>query len=137
MTDEKWRSPTRHSIANHITDKLPPKGEARDDVSEALDWVTHRIGEITLAKVLCCNLEPDNSAYQKELDNLDMVKRALAQQQAVNEELLEALKSIVKSEWVKNEKLSIEAGQYMFTTDARTIAKQAIARAEQKGQNHE
>lgn len=24
MTDEKWRSPTRHSIASDVTDKLPP-----------------------------------------------------------------------------------------------------------------
>ena len=36
MTDEKWRSPTGHSIASHETDKLPPKGERNNDVQAAL-----------------------------------------------------------------------------------------------------
>lgn len=42
MTDEKWRSPTGHSISSDVTDKLPPKTgdfltRGQDDVQEALD----------------------------------------------------------------------------------------------------
>lgn len=31
MTEQKWRSPTGHSIASDVTDKLPPKGEVMQD----------------------------------------------------------------------------------------------------------
>lgn len=41
MTEQKWRSPTGHSIASDVTDKLPPKTDdfltrGNDDVQAAL-----------------------------------------------------------------------------------------------------
>lgn len=74
MTDEKWRSPTRHSIASDVTDKLPPKGEARDDVQEALNWCAK-------IRILALNIQADDS-FTKQLYFIE--KLLMAQQQTVN-----------------------------------------------------
>ncbi len=75
MTDEKWRSPNGHSIASDVTDKLPPKDEARDDVSEALDWCAK-------IRILALNIQADDS-FTKQLGFIERV--LIAQQPPVNE----------------------------------------------------
>ncbi len=67
MTDEKWRSPNGHSIASDVTDKLPPKDEARDDVSEALDWCAK-------IRILALNIQADDS-FTKQLGFIERTPR--------------------------------------------------------------
>lgn len=111
--EEKWRSPTGHSIANHETDKMT---EHEDTSCKELEsnpfYALDRMFMVAVSNPL---FEIENHK------NYHTINCALAQQQSVNEELLEALKLCVSC-------LPRHSNIYSVAT-ARRMAAQAIARA--------
>lgn len=49
MTDTKWRSPNRHSIASDVTDKLPPYTHPENVHTETPNYI--HIGDDLLSRI--------------------------------------------------------------------------------------
>ena len=146
MTDTKWSSPTGYSVANRETDKLPPKTSdfltrGQDDVQDALDDLK------TLAREMSVTRHVKFSDCLLHI--LDDLKRALAQQQPVNEDLsiLKKVLDFLPDKKAVANALDFEMEHSEFHRhddelvqvcvqrihDLHDYVEQAISRAEQKG----
>lgn len=99
MTDEKWKSKNGHPISSDVTDKLtkPPENVTCGDVSNVGD-IQDAWGDIALLRKRV-GRDYLNNRQREEIEDthqalhrVEATLRALAQQQPVNAELLEALK---------------------------------------------
>lgn len=79
--------------ANTIRTALKSHTETPQGNGPALDIINSMIGNFTLAKVVACGFEPDTDELEHQLDELNIVKKALEAPQG-NGPALEALEDL-------------------------------------------